>query len=91
MLCDSHVHLRYEDNVLNMLGGNIANFLTYVTLVGMMPSLTHIAYIEWISLEKSYGTLSLIFLLIFYGCCFVKESFDFLFYDYHSALSLPSL
>ena len=39
-----------------------------VTLVGMMPPLTHIAYTQWTSLEKSYGTLSLLSLLIFLWC-----------------------
>jgi len=44
MLCDSHVYLGHEDNILKMLGGEVANFLFLGYLSGYDASLTRIAY-----------------------------------------------
>ena len=44
LICNSNVDLNRKHNVFNMLGGKINNFFPYVTLVGMIPPLIHIAY-----------------------------------------------
>jgi len=57
----------------------------------MMPSLTHIAYTEWISPKKSCVAFSWISFLIFLCLCFVEESTNFIFCNYINALLLPYL
>ena len=42
-ICDSNVDLGHEDNMFHMLGRNVDQFESLVTLVGMMPPLIHIA------------------------------------------------
>jgi len=43
-ICDSNIDLGNEDEMFNMLGGNVANFLSLGYFSGMMPPLTYIAY-----------------------------------------------
>ena len=43
-ICNSNVDLDYEDNVFDMLGGNVANSLSLGYFSGCDALLTHIAY-----------------------------------------------
>jgi len=38
-ICDSNIDLGYEDNVFNMLGGNVANFISQSYFSGYDASL----------------------------------------------------
>ena len=56
-----------------VLGGNVDTFESIGYFNEYDASLTHIAYAQWISLIKSCGTLSLIYLLIFLWFLFYNK------------------
>ena len=42
MICNGNVDLGYENNMFNILGGNVDNFVSLGYFSGIIPPLTHI-------------------------------------------------
>ena len=81
-ICDSHVELGYEDNMFNMLGGNVDNCLSLGYLSGYDASLNpYCIYLEDKPKKIMWNTFFAFSFLIFLQFCFTKESTHFLCHD----------